>query len=62
MKAAVTILASPAPPASRTRIDPAVFVGDWTTTNQQTQGIARLIVRDVDGHLLVRAFGACCAD
>jgi hypothetical protein len=58
MKAAVTILASPVPPASRTHIDPAVFVGDWTTTNQQTQGIARLIVRDVAGHLLVRAFGA----
>ena len=61
MKAAVTTVASPAPALSsspRARIDPGIFVGDWTTTNQQTQGIARLIVREVDGRLFVRAFGA----
>jgi hypothetical protein len=58
MKAAVTTLASQTSPAPRAHIDPGVFVGDWTTTNQQTQGIARLIVRDVDGQLRVRAFGA----
>jgi hypothetical protein len=61
MKAAVTTVANPAPILSssqRARIDPGIFVGNWTTTNQQTQGIARLIVREVDGRLLVRAFGA----
>ena len=61
MKAAVTTVANPAPtipPSQRARIDPGIFVGNWTTTNQQTQGIARLIVRDLDGHLLVQAFGA----
>ena len=39
MKAAVTTLGSPASPAARAHIDPGVFVGDWTTTNQQTQGL-----------------------
>ena len=61
MKAAVTTVASPAPTVSASRrahIDPGIFVGNWTTTNQQTQGIARLIVREMDGRLLVQAFGA----
>jgi hypothetical protein len=60
MTATATTVASPAPTvsSSRPRIDPGIFAGDWTTTNQQTQGIARLIVRERDGQLLVRAFGA----
>lgn len=61
MKAAVTTVASaePAVPSTlRARIDPGIFVGNWTTTNQQTLGIARLMVRELDGRLLVRAFGA----
>jgi hypothetical protein len=40
------------------RIDPGIFLGSWISTNRETQGIVRLTIREEDGTLLVRAFGA----
>jgi len=45
-------------PLSSGLVDTTPFIGRWSSTNQDTQGIARLVVR-ADGHnLLVQAFGA----
>ena len=40
-------------------IDASMFLGSWTSTNRDTQGIARLLIRDDGGQLAVRGFGAC---
>ena len=47
--------------ASRERppVDTSIFLGSWTSTNRDTQGLARLLVRREGGDLVVRAFGAC---
>ena len=39
-------------------VDTAPFVGHWRSTNRNTQGIARLIVRSDGDGLRVRGFGA----
>jgi hypothetical protein len=36
----------------------AQFVGDWTTTNQNSRGIARVVITPQGQDLLVHAFGA----
>ena len=41
------------------RVDGTVFLGSWTSTNRDTQGISRLVIREEEGRLFVRAFGAC---
>jgi hypothetical protein len=41
------------------RVDATVFLGSWTSTNRDTQGISRLVIREKEGRLFVRAFGAC---
>lgn len=40
-------------------VDPSPLVGTWLNTDKRTGGINKLILRQVDGALLVRAFGAC---
>ena len=45
-------------PVRSASLDPAIFVGSWTSTNPHTQGIARVVVRQDGAQLLVRVFGA----
>lgn len=40
-------------------VDPSPLVGTWLNTDKRTGGINKLILRPVDGALLVHAFGAC---
>ena len=44
---------------SSRRVDPTVFLGSWTSTNRETQGIAGVVIREEEGRLFVRTFGAC---
>jgi hypothetical protein len=39
--------------------DQSIFVGAWTSTNRDTQGIARVVIRRDGDWLFVRPFGAC---
>jgi hypothetical protein len=45
-------------PIAANRVDTAPFIGDWVSTNQQTQGIARIVVVGDGDQLRVQAFGA----
>jgi len=45
-----------APPGGA--LDPALLVGTWFATDKQAAGVVRLELRQQDGCLLVRAFGA----
>jgi hypothetical protein len=40
-------------------VDTTPFIGCWLSTNRDTQGIAKLVVRSDHHDLLVQAFGAC---
>lgn len=39
-------------------LDPALLVGTWYATDHDATGVVRLELREQDGALLVRAFGA----
>jgi hypothetical protein len=39
-------------------VEPSQLVGSWVNTNKSTGGIVRLILTEVDGTLMIRAFGA----
>lgn len=39
-------------------LDPAPLVGTWYATDEQATGVVRLELRESEGALLVRAFGA----
>ena len=45
-----------APPGGA--LDPALLVGTWFATDKEATGVVRLELRQRDGRLLVRAFGA----
>ena len=41
------------------KMEPSGLVGNWVNTDKATRGIFRLVLTDVNGTLMVRAFGAC---
>jgi hypothetical protein len=41
------------------QVDPSSLAGTWLNTDKKTRGIAKLALRQDDGGLKVRAFGAC---
>jgi hypothetical protein len=45
--------------AAETTLDPAPLLGEWTSTNEATRGIVKLVVDSRAGALSVRVFGAC---
>jgi hypothetical protein len=40
-------------------VEPSELVGDWVNTDKATRGIVRLVLTNVNGALMIRAFGAC---
>ena len=40
-------------------IEPSDLVGNWVNTDKATRGMVRLVLTDLNGTLMVRAFGAC---
>jgi hypothetical protein len=40
------------------KADPSPLLGSWTNTNPETDYISRIIIRELNGDLVVHAFGA----
>jgi hypothetical protein len=38
------------------------FLGQWTNRDPNTNGITKVVIRDVRGQVMVRAWGACTPD
>jgi hypothetical protein len=47
------------PPGRVGPVDPSPLIGTWVSTNPDTRGTIKLVLRDEGGLLAVRAFGAC---
>lgn len=44
--------------AEVTTLDPAPLLGEWTSTNEATRGIVKLVVASRESNLTVRVYGA----